>query len=346
MLNGDLVTQVDIGAPARLPPRRRYRGDHRHPAVRPHASRSAASSATAIAWSASTRSRRSRARSTPASTRSSRAVVALVPPGQRDVDAGPHRPVLARRRAVGAFEVEDDWIDVGQRDELARAAREAELMRCAACRSWSPAPTASSAATSSSASCAEGAESARSASTTRVARRAGSTRRRPRSRARASTSGSATSATRGSSSDATEGVEVVFHLAALIAIPYSYVAAESFVETNVRGTLNVLEAAARAGVGALVQTSTSEVYGTPDDAADPRDASAAGPVAVRGDQGRGRPARARLPAQLRPAGRRSCGRSTPTGRASRRARCCRRCSASSSPGGARSASAGSTPGAT
>jgi UDP-glucose 4-epimerase len=63
---------------------------------------------------------------------------------------------------------------------------------------------------------------------------------------------------------ATDGVEVVFHLAALIAIPYSYVAAESFVDTNVRGTLNVLEAARRAGVRRLVQTSTSEVYGTPD----------------------------------------------------------------------------------
>lgn len=64
---------------------------------------------------------------------------------------------------------------------------------------------------------------------------------------------------------ATDGVEVVFHLAALIAIPYSYVAAESFVDTNVRGTLNVLEAARRAGVRRLIQTSTSEVYGTPDE---------------------------------------------------------------------------------
>jgi UDP-glucose 4-epimerase len=62
-----------------------------------------------------------------------------------------------------------------------------------------------------------------------------------------------------------EGIEVVFHLAALIAIPYSYVAAESFVDTNVRGTLNVLEAAVRARVRRLIQTSTSEVYGTPDD---------------------------------------------------------------------------------
>lgn len=63
---------------------------------------------------------------------------------------------------------------------------------------------------------------------------------------------------------ATAGVEVVFHLAALIAIPYSYVAAESFIDTNVRGTLNVLEAARRAGVARVIQTSTSEVYGTPE----------------------------------------------------------------------------------
>ncbi len=64
---------------------------------------------------------------------------------------------------------------------------------------------------------------------------------------------------------ATDGIEVVLHLAALIAIPYSYTAPESFVDTNIRGTLNVLEAARRAGVRRLVQTSTSEVYGTPDE---------------------------------------------------------------------------------
>lgn len=58
-------------------------------------------------------------------------------------------------------------------------------------------------------------------------------------------------------------VEVVFHLAALIAIPYSYAAPESFVDTNVRGTLNLLEGARRAGVRRFVHTSTSEVYGTP-----------------------------------------------------------------------------------
>jgi len=63
---------------------------------------------------------------------------------------------------------------------------------------------------------------------------------------------------------ACEDIEVVFHLAALIAIPYSYEAPESFYETNVRGTLNVLEGVRRERVGRIVQTSTSEVYGTPD----------------------------------------------------------------------------------
>jgi UDP-glucose 4-epimerase len=61
------------------------------------------------------------------------------------------------------------------------------------------------------------------------------------------------------------GIDVVFHLAALIAIPYSYSAPESFVDTNVRGTLNVLEGVRRAGCRRMVNTSTSEVYGTPDE---------------------------------------------------------------------------------
>ena len=60
------------------------------------------------------------------------------------------------------------------------------------------------------------------------------------------------------------GMEVVFHLAALISIPHSYQAPESFVDTNVRGTLNVLEAVRRARCARLVHTSTSEVYGTPE----------------------------------------------------------------------------------
>lgn len=58
------------------------------------------------------------------------------------------------------------------------------------------------------------------------------------------------------------GSEVVFHLAALIAIPYSYSAPASYVATNVQGTLNILEACRRHGVRKLVHTSTSEVYGT------------------------------------------------------------------------------------
>ena len=58
------------------------------------------------------------------------------------------------------------------------------------------------------------------------------------------------------------GREVVFHLGALIPIPYSYRHPREFVAANVEGTLNVLEAARRSGVGRIVHTSTSEVYGT------------------------------------------------------------------------------------
>lgn len=60
------------------------------------------------------------------------------------------------------------------------------------------------------------------------------------------------------------GTDIVVHLAALIAIPHSYVAPRSFVDTNVVGTLNVLEAVRAEGTDRLVHTSTSEVYGTPD----------------------------------------------------------------------------------
>lgn len=58
------------------------------------------------------------------------------------------------------------------------------------------------------------------------------------------------------------GSHTVFHLAALIGIPYSYTAPASYVATNVSGTLHVLEAARDAGVASVVQTSTSETYGT------------------------------------------------------------------------------------
>jgi dTDP-glucose 4,6-dehydratase/UDP-glucose 4-epimerase len=61
---------------------------------------------------------------------------------------------------------------------------------------------------------------------------------------------------------AAKGCTYVMHLAALIAIPFSYAAPDSYVETNVRGTVNVLQAARYAGVSRFVQTSTSEVYGT------------------------------------------------------------------------------------
>jgi NAD dependent epimerase/dehydratase len=61
---------------------------------------------------------------------------------------------------------------------------------------------------------------------------------------------------------AAAGCSDVIHLAALIAIPYSYAAPDSYVETNVRGTVNVLQAARQADVRRFVQTSTSEVYGT------------------------------------------------------------------------------------
>jgi nucleoside-diphosphate-sugar epimerase len=58
-----------------------------------------------------------------------------------------------------------------------------------------------------------------------------------------------------------QGAEIVFHLAALIGIPYSYVAPQQYVATNVQGTLNVLEAARELGIR-VVHTSTSETYGT------------------------------------------------------------------------------------
>ncbi len=59
-----------------------------------------------------------------------------------------------------------------------------------------------------------------------------------------------------------KGCDTVFHLAALIAIPYSYVAPESYVDTNIKGTLNMCQAAMDCGVRRLIVTSTSEVYGT------------------------------------------------------------------------------------
>ncbi|MFC5401732.1 NAD-dependent 4,6-dehydratase LegB [Cohnella soli] len=63
-------------------------------------------------------------------------------------------------------------------------------------------------------------------------------------------------------SEAMKGCDAVLHLAALIAIPYSYHSPDTYVDTNIKGTLNVLQAARNQGVRKVVHTSTSEVYGT------------------------------------------------------------------------------------
>jgi NAD dependent epimerase/dehydratase len=60
----------------------------------------------------------------------------------------------------------------------------------------------------------------------------------------------------------TKDVDIIFHLAALIAIPYSYVSPDSYVDTNIRGTLNICQAAKENGNIRVIHTSTSEVYGT------------------------------------------------------------------------------------
>jgi NAD dependent epimerase/dehydratase len=60
----------------------------------------------------------------------------------------------------------------------------------------------------------------------------------------------------------TKGVDIIFHLAALIAIPYSYIAPDSYVDTNIKGTLNICQAAKDNGNIRVIHTSTSEVYGT------------------------------------------------------------------------------------
>ena len=60
----------------------------------------------------------------------------------------------------------------------------------------------------------------------------------------------------------TKNVDIIFHLAALIAIPYSYIAPDSYVDTNVKGTLNICQAAKENGGIRVINTSTSEVYGT------------------------------------------------------------------------------------
>lgn len=61
---------------------------------------------------------------------------------------------------------------------------------------------------------------------------------------------------------ALKGMDIVFHLAALIGIPYSYQAPDNYVDTNIKGTVNVLQAARRHNLGKVIITSTSEVYGS------------------------------------------------------------------------------------
>ncbi|MGC5774369.1 NAD-dependent 4,6-dehydratase LegB [Paenibacillus pabuli] len=62
--------------------------------------------------------------------------------------------------------------------------------------------------------------------------------------------------------EAMRGCEIVLHLASLIAIPYSYHSPDTYIDTNIKGTLNVLQAARELGISKVVHTSTSEVYGT------------------------------------------------------------------------------------
>jgi NAD dependent epimerase/dehydratase len=61
---------------------------------------------------------------------------------------------------------------------------------------------------------------------------------------------------------AVKNCDIIFHLAALIGIPYSYIAPESYVNTNIKGTLNIMQASVDEGVEKIIHTSTSEVYGT------------------------------------------------------------------------------------
>lgn len=60
----------------------------------------------------------------------------------------------------------------------------------------------------------------------------------------------------------TKNIDVIFHLASLIAIPYSYIAPDSYIDTNIKGTLNICQAGLENGIEKIIHTSTSEVYGT------------------------------------------------------------------------------------
>src|SRR3990167_890995 len=62
--------------------------------------------------------------------------------------------------------------------------------------------------------------------------------------------------------NAMKGCDIILHLAALIGIPYSYHSPDTYIDTNIKGTLNIVQAARELGVSKVVHTSTSEVYGT------------------------------------------------------------------------------------
>ncbi len=177
--------------------------------------------------------------------------------------------------------------------------------------SSSRAPAGSSGATSPRRSRAREPRSGRSFATRRGATTAGSSTPTPRSsrRSRSSVETSQPGRRRGRDQDR----EVVFHLGALIPIPYSYRHPREFVTANVVGTLNVLEAARNSGADALVHTSTSEVYGTAqtvpideEHALHPQSPYAAS---------KSEPTSSRSPSTARSRSRsRSLGRSTPSGR--------------------------------
>ena len=101
---------------------------------------------------------------------------------------------------------------------------------------------------------------------------------------------------------AMKGCDAVLHLAALIAIPYSYHSPDTYVETNIRGTLNVLQAARDLDVSHVLHTSTSEVYGTAQFVPITEEHIAAGAVALFGQQDRRRSASAVVRAFVRYAG--------------------------------------------
>ena len=146
---------------------------------------------------------------------------------------------------------------------------------------------------------------------------------------------------------ATEGIEVVFHLAALIAIPYSYVAPASRSSTRTsaaRSTCSRRPVGRASGASSRPRRARSTAR--PRSCRSPRRHPAPGAVAVCRLEGRRRPARPRRTTAASDCRSSSSGRSTPTARASRSGRSCRRCSASSCAGRRRSASGGSIRGAT